>query len=186
MSTVARLSVEQLDRMIKSGVFDAANAHRIELIRGELRKMSPISDEHAGVVDFLTEWSVRVKPAGVRVRIQNPLGIPKLKSVPQPDVAWVREQRSSARPDASDVFLVIEVAQASLRYDRGVKAKLYAKAGVQDYWIVNIPDRRLEILREPLGLRYQNLQTLSPGGEARLLAFPDVALQVAELFDSIA
>ncbi len=86
------------------------------------------------------------------------------------------------RPLAEDVLLVIEVSDTTLSTDRGKKAKIYASAGIADYWIVNIPKRQLEIRRDPQGDAYRTVQTLRPGEEARPLAFPDVALAVSRLF----
>ncbi|HVA46440.1 MAG TPA: Uma2 family endonuclease [Pirellulales bacterium] len=186
MSTIARISLEEYDRMIAGGAFDVRRPNRIELIRGELRKMAPIGPEHEDAVDFLTEWSVQVKPRGVKVRVQNSLGFAQLKTAPQPDLAWVASKRYSVRrPEAADVFLVIEVSYSSLRYDRGEKAKLYAKTGIRDYWIVNIPDRCVEVLRDPLRFRYRSLQTYVAGDAVRSLVFPEVSLDVAALFESI-
>lgn len=185
MSTVARLSLDQYDRMIDRGVFDPRKPNRIELIRGELRKMTPIGPDHEDAVDYLNEWSFASRPRGVRIRIQNSLGFSELKSAPQPDVAWVTRKFSKRRPQAADVFLVIEVAQTSLSNDRGTKARLYAKAGIRDYWVVNIPDRCVEVFRDPFRGRYKSLQTYATGEEVRLLAFPEVALSVSSLFESI-
>ena len=185
MSTIARLSLDQYDRMIDSGVFDSPKGKRIELIRGELRKMTPIGPDHEDAVDYLNEWSFDSKPKGVRVRIQNSLGFSELKSAPQPDIAWVTRRFSKRRPQAADVFLVIEVAQTSLRFDRGIKARLYAKAGIRDYWVVSIPDRCVEVFRDPFRGRYKTLKTYATGEEVRLLAFPEVVLSVSSLFDAI-
>jgi Uma2 family endonuclease len=172
--------------MIDVGVFDKGKATRIELIRGELRKMTPIGPDHEDAVDFLNEWSMASKPREVRVRIQNSVGFPELKSAPQPDIAWVNRTFSARRPQAAEVFLIIEVAQTSLAGDRGEKARLYARAGIRDYWVVNIPERCVEVFRDPLRGRYKSLQTYATGDEVRPLAFPEVTLSVSSLFNSIA
>lgn len=186
MSTIARISIDQYDRMIAAGVFDPRELNHIELIRGELRKMSPIGPDHDDAVDFLTEWSVQSKPAGVRVRIQSSVALPKLKTMPEPDVTWLTRKLSGRRPQPADVLLIIEVARSSLHFDRGEKARLYAKSGVRDYWVVNLADRCIEVYRDPLRSRYQSLTTYPRGEQVRLLAFPDLALDVTSLFDSIA
>lgn len=186
MSTISRLTLEQYERMIAGGVFDPRDSNRIELIRGELRKMSPIGPDHDDAVDFLNEWSMEAKPKGVRVRIQSTVALPKLDSAPHPDVAWLARKLSGRRPQPADVFLIIEVAHSSLKFDRGEKARLYAKSGIRDYWIVNLVDRCVEVYRDPLRSRYQSLTTHARGEQVRLLAFPDVTLDVAALFDSIA
>ena len=113
--------------------------------------MTPIGPQHEEVVDRLNAWSVAaVHPLSIRVRIQNSIGIPDLESAPEPDIAWVVERNySQGRPTATDVLLIIEVADSSLAYDTGEKAALYAAAGVADYWIVDIPHRCVEVRRDP-------------------------------------
>jgi hypothetical protein len=76
--------------VIAAGEFDPRERNRLELIRGELRKMSPIGSEHEVVVDYFNEWSIRNLPKGkVWVRVQNSIGLPILDSEPEPDLAWV-------------------------------------------------------------------------------------------------
>lgn len=185
MSTIARISLDQYEQMIAAGVFEPRESNRIELIRGELRKMSPIGPDHDDAVDYLNEWSMQSKPAGVRVRIQSSVALPKLKSVPEPDVAWLTRKLSGRRPQPADVLLIIEVARSTLKFDRGEKARLYAKSGIRDYWVVNLPDRCVEVYRDPLRSRYQSLTTHTRGEQVRLLAFPDIALDVSALFDNV-
>ena len=183
MSTVARLTLSQYDRMIEAGVFECGAANHVELIRGEIRQMSPIGPEHEEVVDRLTSWSFAVLPAsGTRVRVQNSIGLPGLKSAPQPDVVWVVERNySRERPAAEDVLLVIEVAESSLAYDRGEKAELYADAGLSDYWIVNLPERSIEVRRDPQAGHYRSLQTFTGNDDVCPLAMPEAILRPASL-----
>lgn len=185
MSTIARISLDQYERMIAAGVFEPRESNHIELIRGELREKSPIGPDHDDAVDFLNEWSGRSKQANVRVRIKSMVALPEVKSAREPDVAWLTRKLSGRRPRAANVLLIIAVARRSLQIDRGEKARLYANAGIRDYWVVNLPDRCVEVYREPLRTRYQSLTTYARGERVRLLAFPDVALDVTSLFDSI-
>ena len=132
MSTIARLSLGEYDRMVAAGVFDRQRRRRLEFIRGEIREMTPIGSRHEVVVDRLTEWSFRSLPEGrAWVRVQNSIGLPDLDSAPEPDIAWVaRRDYSRGRPAAADVLLIVEVAESSLEYDSGEKADLYAGAGI--------------------------------------------------------
>lgn len=184
MSTVAQISIAEYDRMISNGVFDGRNRRRIELIQGELRMMSPIGPSHEVAVDILNEWSFEVAPLDLLwVRIQNSIGLPALITVPEPDVAWVRRRSyRKGRPTAADVLLLIEVADSSLDYDRGEKAMLYAKARIADYWIVNLVDGCVEVLREPQRGRYRSIETFESGEKVRPLALPKIDLPVARLF----
>jgi Uma2 family endonuclease len=134
VSTIARLSLAEYDRMIERGAFDQTKRRRLEFIRGEIREMTPIGALHEAVVDRLTEWSFSSLPKGkVWVRVQNSIGLPELESAPEPDLAWgARRDYSQGRPAAKDVLLVIEVAESSLAYDHGEKADLYAAARIAD------------------------------------------------------
>jgi Uma2 family endonuclease len=170
--------------MIRRGDFEPREEHHVELIHGELSPMSPSNPPHNDTVDELTEWSFESLPRGaVRVRVQGSFGIPVLDSAPEPDVAWLRRKDySTQRPLPEDVLLVVEVADTSLAKDRGLKSGLYAAAGLADYWIVNIPDRSIEIRRDPRAGSYASLVVLKSGDEARPLAFPEIVLPVARLF----
>jgi Uma2 family endonuclease len=183
MSSTVRTTYDEFDEMIERGDF-ANTDDRYELLCGEICIMPVPDPPHESVVDELNEWSFNALPAGaVRVRIQNTLGIPALDSLTMPDIAWMRRRDySRQRPLPEDVLLVIEVSDSSLYKDRGQKGKLYAQAGIADYWIVNLPNRCLEIRRDPEGDVYGTVTTLPPGDEARPLAFPEVALPVARLF----
>lgn len=88
MSTMARFSLAEYDRMIAQGGFDPARERRVELIHGEVREMTPPGPPHEEVIDLLTRWSaLHTSPKKFRIRIQNSIGSPKLESAPQPDVA---------------------------------------------------------------------------------------------------
>ncbi len=183
MATVARLSIDDYNRIIETGVFDG---RRVEFIEGRIYEMAPIGDDHEHAVDELTEWSVfSVAKAGVRVRIQETLGLAMLESVPQPDVAWIdREalQRRRSRPQAEDVLLVVEVADSSVGYDLGKKASLYAAAGIRDYWVVDCPKRRVVVHREPGSSGFGSLQEFSGSESVSPLCRPEVSLAVERLF----
>lgn len=177
MSTIARLTLDQYERKIAAGEFDSTEPQRIELIHGELREMTPIGPPHLHAVDLLlNRWVMQIQmPKGVWVRVQSPLGFASQKSAPEPDMSWIAERDySQNRLDADDVFLVIEVAESSLSFDRGEKADLYAAAGIKDYWIVNLVDNRVEVRREPREGRYQSVESFTSGAEVRPLAFPQL------------
>jgi len=184
MSTIARLSLCQYDRMVESGVFEQGKRRRLEFIRGEIREMTPIGSLHEDVVDRLTRWSTRnLSQDEVRVRVQNSIGLPEVESAPEPDLAWVVEaDYSKGRPTASDVLLVMEVAETSLPYDCGEKADLYAAAGIKDYWVINLPDRSIEVRRDPGKGRYRSLQTYTGDDEVRPLAVPEITLRPSVLW----
>ncbi|HQU42791.1 MAG: hypothetical protein B7Z73_09605 [Planctomycetia bacterium 21-64-5] len=184
MSTLARLTLPEYYRMIDAAVFD--RERRIELIHGELREMSPIGDPHRDAVNALTEWAVDGTVAHRKkliVQVQNPIRLPAQQSAPQPDMSWISRARASSAPSIGDaVFLVIEVAETTLDFDRGEKAELYAEAGIPDYWIVNLVDDCIEMLRDPRDGAYRSKSVFQSGQELRPLLFDDCPLQVNLLF----
>ena len=184
MSTIARFTLDEYDRMIDAGVFNPDR--RIELLFGELHEMSPIGPRHRRIVVLLTEWA-NDSTAGLRdrlaVQVQNPLRLPSQRSGPIPDMSWIdRKCLEPAVLGEDTVFLIIEVADSTLALDRGKKSRLYAKSGVPDYWIVNLVEDCVEVRREPSGGYYQSLTTYRAGDEIRPLLFPACPLQVSLLF----
>ena len=184
MPRQAPITLGMYDRMIAAGVFDPAEAQRLELIGGELHMMSPIGDRHADAVDWLARWSMlAVDPTAVLVRVQNPLAIPGSESAPQPDIAWVTFRRyADRRPLPEEVSLLIEVADTSLEFDTTTKASLYAAAGITDYWVVDLASRAVIVLRDPRGGRYETRATHRDDEAVRPLARPEAALVPRELF----
>ena len=106
MSTVATFTTDEFEHMIACGAFTGPNEKRVELIRGELRAMSPTGVDHEELLDWLIDWSFdTVDRKAVQVRVQESLGIPELETIPFPDLAWVRRHRvRRRRPRPSDVL----------------------------------------------------------------------------------
>jgi Uma2 family endonuclease len=184
MSTIARFSVEEYDRIVATGAFDGKNRRRIELIRGEIREMSPIGSKHADIVAWLTTWSADNVPRNLAgIRVQSPLKLGTVESEPEPDLAWVLPKRyRDAHPTARDVILLIEVADSSLDYDRGEKAELYAEAGIKEYWLVNIVNRTIEVRRDPKDGEYLSEKVFAAGESATPVSMPNVRLSVDDIF----
>jgi Uma2 family endonuclease len=186
MSTIARFSLEEYERMATLGAFDAVFPRRLELIRGEIIEMSPVGTMHADVIDRLMQWSITaVSQKPIRVRIQNPIRVPLDESEPQPDIVWAVEKNYSKRhPEPHELLLLIEVADSSLATDRADKLILYAEAGIADYWIVNLIDKQIEVYRQPSGKSYEST-TVHRGNDAvHPLARPEAALLPSRLFES--
>ena len=175
-----RFTIEEYERMVETGILE--QDERVELIEGEIVEMSPIGNPHAAFVANLSHLLVHAVDDRALVWPLGPVRVPP-RSVPQPDLALLRP-RSYVREAATiaDVLLVIEVADTSLRYDRTVKLRLYARAGIPEYWIVDANTETLEIYRSPSGGRYADLLRPSPNERVAPLAFPDAALPVASIF----
>jgi Uma2 family endonuclease len=185
MSTVAHISLLQYEVMVEAGAFSGKHRQRIELIRGELRQRNPIGTRHANVVDLLIEWSHESVPKDrVRIRCQAPLRIPALQSSPEPDLMWLtRKDYSRQHPEPTDVFLLIEVAEDSLRYDLGEKARLYAAAGIVEYWVVDIPQQAIHVHRQPQAGRYASVTVVGEQQTIATVQFSILLQPAAPLFN---
>ena len=160
----------------------------VELIEGEVIEMSPIYSPHATIVTIVQELMSEIFGKGWVVRIQQPLSL-GTDSDPQPDIAVITgKARDFMDAHPTSAALVIEVAVSSLSYDRKQKASLYAKAGIKDYWIVNVEDELLEVYRRPIadangeyGFSYAQTLIFKKGDVVKPLAKSKVVIAVADL-----
>ncbi|MCA9137716.1 MAG: Uma2 family endonuclease [Planctomycetales bacterium] len=181
MSTTLRITADEYDRMIERGAFVGMD-RRIELIRGELRQMSPAGPVHEDYIDFLTRWSTTVTgPEDCVVRVQNSIDLDD--SRPEPDVTWLRPGRYAARrPKASDVLLLIEVADSSLAGDMGEKADLYAEFGVAEYWVVDCVAKSIHVFTDPKNNRFAGKRIVTVPNTLSPACKTDAELRLGELF----
>jgi Uma2 family endonuclease len=171
-----RFSLEQYQRLVELGVLGDA---RVELVNGVICEMSPTGPMHEETLMQLDELLKQALGKRAYVRIQMSLVVDGAQLVP--DVAAV-ERRSHANEVPRRAFLVAEVADSSLAYDRGAKAECYARGDVAEYWVVGVRDRIVEVHTEIVEGRYTRVTPYKPGETIRPLAFPDVAIAVADLF----
>ncbi len=162
---------------------------RLELIGGEVvQKMSPQQTPHATSVQLAEEALRLAFPHGHRVRVQLPLALGE-HDEPEPDVAVVLGSiRDYEDEHPTSAMLVVEVADSSLRTDRGPKAGLYAAAGIGDYWIVNLVERVLEVHRDavpmadrPFGHGYRSVTRHDESASMAPLAAPATPIRVEDL-----
>ena len=154
---------------------------RLELIDGVIYIMSPIGDRHYITVNLFTRLLVIALGIRAVVSIQNPVKLAPIQE-PEPDVVVLRaEAIRSGVPTPADVLLVIEVADSTLRMDRGRKLVRYAHAGIPEYWIVNLRTDQIEVYREPFGDGYRESRVARRGERVSLLAFPDVEFVVDDV-----
>jgi len=177
----------EYDRLIEKGVFGPKD--RIELLGGRLVVREPHGSPHATAIRMAEEALRRVFAAGWDVRAQLPVALDD-DSEPEPDVSVVPGSfRDYRHGHPACVALIVEAAESSLRLDRGEKGSLYARAGVPEYWIVNLVDHVLEVYRDPAadvgspyGWRYTSVVTLRAGDVVRPLAAPHSPVPVVDLF----
>jgi Uma2 family endonuclease len=177
-----RLTREEYHRMAKVGILKPTD--RVELIRGEIVEMSPPGRRHVAFVNNLNQLLVMRLAGRAIVSVQNPVALAD-DTEPQPDLAVVRRRAvpyKEAEIATDDVLLLIEVAERSLAYDRSTKLRLYAEAGVTEYWVVDGAAERIEVHRTPEAGGYRDVSRLSGSATVSLGAFPDVALTLAEIF----
>lgn len=175
------IRADEYERMGEAGIFE--QDARLELIEGEIFEMSPIGSPHAACVKFLSGLLHRLFGGTFIVSVQDPIRLDDF-SEPQPDVALLRRRNDfyrGAHPTAADVLLVVEVADATVVTDRRIKAPLYARAGIPEMWLVNIPDGQVEIYSDPSGDSYTRSEVFARDAEARSHNVEGLAVSVAEL-----
>jgi Uma2 family endonuclease len=175
---------EQIYRMMDLHLFEEI---RFELIDGEIIEMAAQKNFHAISIDNTRDQLALAFGPSFWVRVQATLDLSPL-FVPDPDLAVVPLAARRLSTNPTTALLVVEVSLTTLRYDRNRKAELYAAAGIADYWIVNLVDNQLEIMRNPQpepssrsGFRYASPTILLPADFATPLAAPAAKIAVADL-----
>jgi Uma2 family endonuclease len=173
-------TVDEYYQMAQAGILSEDD--RVELLEGEIVQMTPIGSRHADCVDRLTQRFVERLARRAIVRVQNPIRL-GARSEPQPDLALLKPHRSyaEAHPGPQDVILVVEVADTSAETDRAIKLPLYARAGIPEAWLVDLPGNGLEVYRLPTHLGYQEVQRLGHGESLAPIVFPDLVLRVDDI-----
>lgn len=181
---IRRWTRQEYDRLVASGFFHPEE--RLELIEGELLRMTPQGSAHATAVS-LAENALRAAfRTGYTVRVHMPLALDP-DSEPEPDLAVVtgapRDYRDSHPRTA---VLIVEVADTTLPYDRERKTRLYAASGIPEYWVLNLIDRGLEVHRDPAPgeseeKRYRTRVTVPAAETVSPLSCPSTPVAVSDL-----
>ena len=177
-----RWTVEEWRKLGPAGIFGEDD--RVELLNGEIVLMSPIGYRHSLCLNKLARFFERRSRDRYMVGPQNPVVL-DAHSEPQPDLqlidpAW--ETHATDNPHPHEIFLIIEVADSSLPYDRNDKAQAYARRGIAEFWIANLQDRVMEVHRQP-GSGYAIREVFRREQSVSPLAFPDIVLPVGEVID---
>ena len=180
-------TVDEYYAMAEAGILTEDD--RVELIDGEIIVMSPIGKRHMASVNisnYLFAPLLVAERAIVSVQNHVFLGI---HNQPEPDMVllkWHDDFYRQESPDANDVLLLIEVADSSLSYDRGVKLALYARFDIPEVWIANIPARVIEVYTDPTDGEYATSRIYRPGETVTPTAFDDVRLPVSRIIGALA
>lgn len=175
-----RLTVEDYHRMGEAGILSEDT--RVELIEGDLVDMAPIGSRHAGTVSALNDVLAMALHGRAIVAVQSPVTLSD-QSEPQPDVAILKFREDyyrSAHPGPADVLLLIEVADTSAAYDRGIKVDLYARHGIPEAWLVDLLTMRLEVYHGPEAGEYRHVDYYR-SGTVSPKAFSDLAVNLRAL-----
>lgn len=166
-----RLSVDEYHRMIDAGAF---SDRRVELLEGVVVEKMTHNPPHDGTIQLVEAAIALVRAAGWCIRIQASITLST--SEPEPDLCVARgNQRTylSRHPRPADIGMVVEVSDSSLQVDRADKGRIYAEAGIEEYWIVNLIDGQVEVFTGPSGPGtapgYANRQVYVPGGSVPLV-----------------
>lgn len=191
MSAVAvparlKLTVAQYRLMGERGILRPDQ--RVELIDGEIIEMAPIGPPHAGILNRLNRRLVGLCEGRAVISPQHPLELDHY-SEPQPDICLLRWRESfyaDRHPTAADVLLLIEISDSTLRYDRGTKLALYARTGVQRYWIVDVHDPAIVVFGDPAADGYRSECRFRAGERIALgPELPGLQVDVAEILHGL-
>jgi Uma2 family endonuclease len=168
--------------MIEAGLFAG---QRFELIDGDLIDKMGQNPPHANAIQLLFELMFRVFGPG-RVRSQLPMEAAPPEQdwyLPEPDIAVLKSRGDYSRrhPGAQELLLVVEVADSTVRYDLAAKRDLYARAGVEEYWVLDLRGERVIVHRGPVAGRYTDVFEVGKSGQVQIEAHPAAVIQVSDL-----
>lgn len=178
MVQTAKLSVEEYHRIVAANIF---GDRRLELIEGALIELSPETPYHANCNNRAYKYLLFALNQLADVRSGHPITLPT--SEPQPDLVLARLPETLydiRHPQPEDIYLLIEISYSTLEYDLNEKKQIYAKAGIPEYWVMDLKHQALIVFREPEGIDYRNCTELKIG-QINTLAFPNISLDVDRL-----
>lgn len=152
---------------------------KVELLEGEIIVMSPMDEAHAVPVQRLNRILVKALPENLIVRPQLPLAPDDEESEPEPDFAIVPDGEGR---EVTTALLAIEIANSSLLDDLQRKARIYARAGIPEYWVVDVKKRELIVHRSPSGGKYRSVKHLKDLSEVTSTAVPGLVLDLRNIF----
>jgi Uma2 family endonuclease len=179
--TTRKFTVEEYEKMSVQGIIKPDE--KVELIRGEIIKMSPMGTRHAACIYRLTQLFSRKFADLILLGVQNPIRLND-NSQPEPDLSLLIPRSDfyvSAHPQPEDIYLIIEVSDSTLDYDRNSKIPLYAEANIKEVWLVNLQEECLEVYRYPVNGIYQSIQKYEGEESIFVESFPEIELTLGEI-----
>jgi Uma2 family endonuclease len=180
-----RFTVDEYFKMSEAGIFDGK---RVELIEGRIFRMPAQAHPHRWAVSKASRAFIkRFPPKTHWVVTQGTLPLGRY-GAPDPDIHVFAVPEGTAEEQLPKPFIVLEISDKTYRKDSGPKLRQYASAGIRDYWIVNLQERRIEVYRKPESptgkrrdWRYADVQFFKPGQKVSLLEHPKIAIAVSEI-----
>jgi Uma2 family endonuclease len=167
-------TADEFERLVETGIF--GETERVELIEGQIVQMNPIGPDHVWGVNDLVDIFRHLD--NVVLSVQNPIRLAH-RIQPQPDLVVLRRGGPRKRvPRPEQALLVIEVADTSLDHDRNIKGPLYARAGIAEYWIVDLNGERIEVYREPSEAGYRAMRFFTRGEHLSPVFASDMRVEV--------
>lgn len=179
---IRRFSVEEYYRLAEIGILGRED--KVELINGEIVKMSPIGPRYAGVVNQLSHLLREMEGWTYVLAVQNPVRLSSY-SEPEPDISVLKSQADfykSGHPTPDDVILLVEVSDTTFEYDSKIKLPLYAKKGIPEYWMIDLERDRILVHTNPQGSAYQTQHIYQRGDLLSSSVLPK-GLPVDEILD---
>ena len=185
-TTRRKFTIDEYHQLVDLGFFNEND--RIELIRGEIIEMAPKRTPHSVCNSILFGELYKLLSERANVRGQEPITLPS-NSEPEPDVVIAKKKADnylSNHPTVEDIILVIEISDSTLQYDRETKLFLYAEAKINNYWIFNLVDRRVEVYSNPFSDRqgkfdYRNKSIILPDENMVIPNFNDVSIDLKKI-----
>ena len=176
-----KFTVAEYYRMAEVGILH--HTERVELLDGEIIVMAPIGIPHATGVRRMERVLHQALGAAAAISVQNPVRLDD-HSEPEPDIALLRfreDDYATAHPSPADILVVMEVSDSTLDFDREIKSKRYAAAGIPEMWVMNLPGDCLDRLDQPGPAGYARHTVFRRGDKISPAALPDLELAVADL-----
>lgn len=176
-----RFTVDEYHRMVAAGILGEDD--RVELLDGQIVEMTPIGPAHAGCVKRLNRALSRGLGDAVTISVQDPVVLGDY-AAPQADIAVLRARADGyghRHPQPDDVLLLIEVADTSLDRDRREKIPLYARAGIVETWLVDLPGDGIDVYREPSPEGYHDVRRVTRDGMLTAVLLPGLDLAAGEV-----
>ncbi len=186
-ATRRKFTIDEYHRLVDLGFFTEND--RIELIRGEIIEMAPKRTPHSVCNSQLWKQLYELIGKQAEIRVQEPIILPS-NSEPEPDVVIAKKKNDnyiSAHPTVADIILIIEISDSTIQYDRETKLPLYAEAGINYYWIVNLVKNYLEVYSNPFvdnqnKFNYRNKTIVLPNENIEIPNFNAMVLELANIF----